>query len=323
MFRGVMARQGLGVGGSLAHRCCYQLPSCSAPSLFGRPAWCCRPIQRQIAGSSATCANVPFRFRLCISSVGASGSPGGTPRIPSLLQTSMSSRGHMFLRLTNVDAVLYQMALHRLVCHGLPVRGTRGAVARRHSWDQVFEDDLPPPPGVLTAERPVPNDTSQARPGRARPRGAACRLTSRWSSTKSLLHMTRGHTAWTGSEKDLELGFACESRWVLLVCLVDRVYGSYWAPAHCGKNGPWPRCSHGNVVERRWPPQQKACSNCGNADLATPGRRVCSTVSPDATSFEGGGWVSIDYLLEGKKPAGCVVQCTRGKQAFFGVPTYY
>lgn len=75
MFRDVVAKQGLGVGGAL--RCC-QLPSCSAPSHFGRPAWCCRPLQEADRPQQCNvCKNVPFRFRLCITSVGGSGSQGG------------------------------------------------------------------------------------------------------------------------------------------------------------------------------------------------------------------------------------------------------
>lgn len=146
--------------------------------------------KRQIARSSATCANIPFRFRLCISSLGGSGSQGGIQESSACSRPVLQSKGRRFLRLTNVDAVLSRITLQRLIYQGLPVRGTRGTVARRHSWGQVLEGDLPPPPGVLTAERPVPDDTSQARPGKARPRGAACRLTSRWSATRSLLHRT-------------------------------------------------------------------------------------------------------------------------------------
>lgn len=77
--------------------------------------------------------------------------------------------------------------------------------------------------------------------------------------------------------------------------------------------------------ERRRPPQQKARSNSGNADPATPGPRVCSTVSPTQRVFGGERTgehrlATMDSdLLEGKKPAGCVVQCTCGMWAFFGV----
>lgn len=64
----------------------------------------------------------------------------------------------------------------------LPSRGTRGTVARRHSWGPGFSRETcrRRRQEVLTAERPAPDYTSQARPGKARPRGAACRVTSRW-----------------------------------------------------------------------------------------------------------------------------------------------
>lgn len=155
MFRSVTARQGLcaAVSSPLA---VHQVS-------LGGPHGAAGLSKRQIARSSATCANVPFRFRLCISSVGGSGSQGGIQESsacsrPVLQSKGLKSKGLRFLRLAKVDGVLSRITLQRLIYQGLPVRGTRGTVARRHSWGQVPRGRLAAAAGSL--------DSGETRPRR-------------------------------------------------------------------------------------------------------------------------------------------------------------
>ena len=73
--------------------------------------------------------------------------------------------------------------------------------------------------------------------------------------------------------------------------------------------------------DRRQPPQQKARSNCGYADLSllAKGCVVQFHRHNEFRKGEDGHRIAItdSDLLEGKKPAGCVVQCTCSMWAFF------
>lgn len=150
MFRSVTARQGL---------CAAVSSPLAVHQVFlGGPHGAAGLSKRQIARSSATCANVPFRFRLCISSVGGSGSQGGIQESSACSRPVLQSKGLRFLRLTKVDGVLSQITLQRLIYQGLPVRGTRGTVARRHSWGQVPRGRLAAAAGSL--------DSGETRPRR-------------------------------------------------------------------------------------------------------------------------------------------------------------
>lgn len=106
------------------------------------PAWCCRPLQRQIACSSATCANVPFRFRLCITRAGGSGSPGGIRGSSACLRPVCSRRDRCF-------------PVHKRRCCSLTnclAASSLSTACQFAAHAAQWQDGTA---GVLTAERPA------------------------------------------------------------------------------------------------------------------------------------------------------------------------
>lgn len=139
----------------------------------------------------------------------------------------------MFLRLTNVDAVLTGNLAASSLSTPASSRHTR------HGGRTALEGDLPPPPGVLTAERPVPDDKPRkldlAELGLC---GGVCGLTSRWSTIGSVLRRTQGRAAWTGSEKVLELGLLARHKQGAFDLSRRSHVRVTLGPAVCGKKGP-------------------------------------------------------------------------------------